>query len=226
MEVLKDEIIYGKLLDHNLKMPPEMELIDLYGVSRITVRKAIQTLVDEGVLYRKRGKGTFLIQNQVESWTGKLMGFSENMESQGLKTSSKVLAFGKVLSPSNEIKTEMNLEQGWQLKRLRFAEGRPIAIEESVFPLEIGGELEKQDLETLLTYSFVENNMRILLSNGRQIINAVKANAEQAALLSINENDPLLYVKRVSYSFDHYPVEHLEAVYHPDYFSYNINLVR
>src|SRR5699024_9861060 len=87
-EVLKNQIVNGYILDKDLKLPTETELETKYKVSRITVRKAIQTLVDNGLVYRERGRGTFLRTKNTEVWYGKLMGFSEHMETKGIKTDS------------------------------------------------------------------------------------------------------------------------------------------
>lgn len=225
-EKLKSKIINGELLDRNLKIPSEVDLINNYGVSRITVRKAIQTLVDEGILYRQRGKGTFLTKNTMESWTGKLMGFSETMRDKGLEVNSKVLDFGKTSILPIKVKNELKTDKGWKLERLRSANGIPIAIELSIFPVEIGKELEKQDLNNLLTYNFIEGNLGIFLSHGNQEISTVKASTEQANLLDMEEADPLLFMRRTSYSFQNKPIEYLESVYNPNYFSYNIDLIR
>jgi GntR family transcriptional regulator len=202
-------------------------LAEQFQVSRITVRSALKTLMDEGLLDRKRGSGTFLKSNQSENWIGELMGFSETIEASGVKPGAKVLNAKTIMNPSKKIKEQLGMDEVWGLKRLRFADGKPIAIEHSYFPKDIGMEFAKQEgLSEILIYQFLEKELSINLHEGKQMISAVNADQEEAKLLNIQEGDALLYIERLTISVEGKPIEFLQSVYRPDYFQYVVKLNR
>ncbi|MCS7461210.1 GntR family transcriptional regulator [Paenibacillus doosanensis] len=226
-EIIRNELLNGNLVDENGKMITEAEISKRFKVSRITVRSAIKPLVDEGLLWRERGRGTFLKTNKVENWVGQLMGFSETIKAAGFQPGGKVLNKGKVTRLPKKIQENLTIDQGWELKRLRYADDKPIAIEHSFFTPEIGSELEKQgDLDNILTYRFIENELKMNLHEATQIISAVNASKQESEMLDIGEKDALLYIERVTKSLDGKPVEFLQAIYRPDYFHYVILLNR
>lgn len=226
-EIIRNELLNGNLVDENGKMITEAELSKRYQVSRITVRSAIKPLVDEGLLWRERGKGTFLKTNKVENWVGQLMGFSETIKAAGFQPGGKVLSKGQLTRLPQKIKESLNIDQGWELKRLRYADDIPIAIEHSVFTADIGAELEKQeDLDNILTYRFIEDELKINLHEATQLISAVNASKKESEMLGIAERDALLYMERSTKSLDGKPIEFLQAKYRPDYFHYVILLNR
>lgn len=215
------------LVDENGKMMTELELAKKYNVSRITVRNALKPLVDEGLLWRERGKGTFLQTNQPENWTGQLMGFSETIKAAGFSPGGKTLKRGMVEHLPKKIHQRLGMNRAWQLKRLRFADDQPIAIEKSFLNPEVGLELDKQeDLDNILAYQFIERELNIRLREAKQVISAVNANQKEAAMLHIAEKDALLYMERLTKSVDGTPIELLQSVLRPDYFQYVIHLTR
>jgi len=226
-QILRNEILTGDLVSEEGKVPTETELAQSFGVSRITVRTAIETLVSEGLLWRKRGSGTFLKTNTMEHWAGRLMGFSESITGAGFKPRGKVLKQQMVTSLPEEISEYLIEDSAWELKRLRFADEKPIAIEQSFFTREIGMKLRTQtDLDNIVTYQFIENELKIPLSEANQLITAINANEEEAQILNISERDALLYIERLTKSRDGKIVEFLRAKYRPDYFNYVIQLNR
>jgi GntR family transcriptional regulator len=227
-EYIRKELLNGNLVDQSGKLPTEHELSDQFQVSRITVRSALNTLMNEGLLNRKRGSGTFLKKsNQSENWIGQLMGFSETIEATGVKPGAKVLSKGIIKNPSNKIKEQLKLDEVWELKRLRYADGEPIAIEHSYFPMEIGKEMNKQKgISEILTYQFIEKELKINLHEAKQVISAINASQEIANILNIQEGEALLYNERLSYSIEGKPIEFLQSIYRPDFFQYVVKLNR
>ncbi|WP_028547292.1 GntR family transcriptional regulator [Paenibacillus sp. UNC451MF] len=225
-EILRQEVLKQEIVDENGKMPTELELVKRFGVSRITVRNALQTLVDEGLLVRERGRGTFLKTNQPENWVGQLMGFTETIKEAGFTPGAQILAKGVTNKFPSKVKSALNVQVVWELKRIRYADDKPIAIEWAFFPPEIGLELEKQDLTTIAMYKCLEEELSIPLKEAKQMISAVNASEEEALQLGIEDNEALLYMERVTYSDDQKPIEFLKAVYCPEYFSYMIQLTR
>jgi len=225
-EIIRHEALHEDLGDRSGKMPSEHDLIKRFGVSRVTVRNALQSLVDEGLLVRERGRGTFLKTNQAENWVGQLMGFTETIREAGFTPGAAIISQGVTDKLPVEVKTSLNLKEAWELKRLRLADETPIAIEHAYFPPAIGLELAKHDLLTVAVYKLLEEEMQIPLHEAKQMISAVKASPEEAEKLEIEADDALLYIERVTYSHDKTPVEFLKAIYRPDYFQYMVQLSR
>ncbi|WP_251548915.1 GntR family transcriptional regulator [Neobacillus muris] len=226
-EFIRKELLIGHLVDPSGKLPTEHELSEQFQVSRITVRSALKTLMDEGLLDRKRGSGTFLKTNQSENWIGELKGFSETIEAMGNKPGARVIKSGETLNPSKKIIEHLRVNEIWELRRLRFADGEPIAIEHSYFPKEIGQEIGKQNgLNDILTYQYLEQELHIKLHEGKQMISAVNATRDEAEMLNISEGEALLYMERLTISIEGSPIEFLQSVYRPDYFQYEVKLNR
>jgi GntR family transcriptional regulator len=183
-------------------------------------------LEDEGILRRERGRGTFLQTNQAENWSGQLLGFSEAIRGIGMEPGSEVLAYGTVKEVPETVKSHLQLDELWELKRLRYADNVAIAIEHNYFPMEVGRQLEEQDLLTVTIYKFIESEAGITLRNGKQLISAINANKEEAELLDVAEGSALLSIERVIYDAAQNPIEYLKAVYRPDHFQYTIHLHR
>ncbi|MGY4691418.1 GntR family transcriptional regulator [Salibacterium sp. K-3] len=225
-EIIREEALKGNLIDENGKMPTESELTERFNVSRVTVRNALQNLVKEGMLIRERGRGTFLKTNQAENWVGRLMGFTETIREAGYKPDARILEKGMTENLTEQMKNDMNLPSAWALKRLRYADDIPIAIEHAFFPPDIGWKLDQEDLTSIAMYRFFEETLGMPLKEARQAISAVNANEYEAECLNVQQNQALLYIERLSFSEDKTPAEFLRAVYRPEYFQYMVQLSR
>jgi len=133
---------------------------------------------------------------------------------------------GNTKNIDKSAKDNLQVNEGWELKRLRTSGKIPIAIEHAFFPLEYKKYLETEDLNALAVYKHLEEVVGIYLQDARQIISAVNASKEEAALLEVEEHEALLHIERTTYTETNKPVEYLKAVYRPDYFQYLINLSR
>lgn len=225
-EIIRQEALEGILVDENGKMPTEAELVERFGVSRVTVRNALQSLVEEGMFVRERGRGTFLKTNRPENWVGRLMGFTETIREAGFEPGAEILRKGMTNKQPDEVSQQLRQRAVWELKRIRLADDIPIAIEHAFYPPEIGLELEDQDLVSIAMYKFFEGELGIFLKEADQRITAVKADEFEADVLGIEVGDPLLSIVRITFSQTNEPVEYLKAVYHPDYFQYTVQLTR
>lgn len=225
-EALRAHAKDGKLADDKGKIPTEMELSERFNVSRITVRKALAQLESEGVLNRIRGRGTFLNANKVEQWSGQLLGFSETIKEAGFIPGAETITYGIEKKLDKNIKKELLLESAWGIKRLRFADKVAIAVEHSYFPIDLGLEFEKQNLDQLLIYDFIEKKLQINLSESKQNISAINADKELSKILDVEIGQALIYAQRVTYSDDGRRIEFLNAYYRPDYFQFIVQLKR
>ena len=131
------EILHEKIIQNEWKpgtlVPPESSLMETYDVSRITVRKAFDLLVQDGLVYRKPGKGTLVAHRKLEHNLSRIVSFTEDMKQRGFQTRTKVLLSG-VGKATEHIAQALHIapdEELAYLKRLRMADDEPMCIEES-----------------------------------------------------------------------------------------------
>lgn len=225
-EAIRNQVREGKLIDPDGRLMPEAELVKHFGVSRITIRHAIQPLVEEGMFARERGRGTFLKSNEPENWLGRLMGFSETIRDAGFEPGARILHQGMTNAHDKAAREVLRERAVWELKRVRLADATPIAIEHAFYPPDIGLELEKRDLVSILMYRVFEEELGLKIKEASQSISATLADEATAGLLGVAPGDPLLAMERLTISTDGRPLELLRSVYLPDYFRFTINLTR
>lgn len=225
-EAIRKQVKQGELIDAEGRLMTEAELGRYFGVSRITIRNAIAPLVDEGMFARSRGRGTFLRSNQPENWVGRLMGFSETIRDAGYVAGAQVLHQGMINRHDDDVREQLQERAVWQLKRLRFADDTPIAIEHAFYPPDIGLELEKRDLISIIMYSVLEEELGHTIQEAKQTIGACLTDATSAKLLGIKAGSPLLSIERLTIGRNGRALELLRAFYLPEYFRLSINLTR
>ena len=221
-EAIRRRVREGELIDESGRLMTEAELVKHFGVSRITIRHAIKPLVDEGMFARERGRGTFFKSNQPENWIGRLMGFSETIKDPG----ARILTQGMTNRHDAAVRKTMQERAVWQLKRLRLAGDVPIAIEHAFYPPDIGLELEKRDLTSILMYRVFESELGFDIKEASQTISARLADGATAAILGVVAGSPLLSMERLTTAADDRPLELLRSVYLPQHFQFSINLTR
>jgi GntR family transcriptional regulator len=225
-ETIRRQVRAGELIDATGRLMTESELGKHFGVSRITIRNAIKPLVDEGMFARERGRGTFLRSNQPENWVGRLMGFSETIKDAGYQPGAEVLLQGMTNRHDAEVRRQLNERAVWQLKRVRFADDIPIAIEHAFYPPDIGLELDKRDLTSIVMYRVFESELGFQIKEATQTISATLADTGTGKLLGVAAGSPLLSIERLTVNTDSRPLELLRSVYLPQYFRLSINLTR
>ena len=135
-EQLKQQIQQGDF-PIGTTIPSERELTERFDVSRMTVRQAITNLVNDGLLYREKGRGTFVASPKVEQPLNGLTSFTEDMMARGMVPSSKMINF-EILEPESDISAALQLAQGdevYFVERIRFADDKPMAIERTYLPV-------------------------------------------------------------------------------------------
>ena len=204
-------------------IPPERKLMTKYGVSRSTVREAIRQLVDEGVLYRIQGKGTFVAGERVQSDLH-LASFTEDMRRRGLVPATIVMGSSLIEAPL-EVRAALGLKAGAQVQRverLRLAGGIPMAFERGYYPTGLLPDLGSQDLTRSLYATFAtEYGLRI--DHAEQTAWAESADAALAEPLGIGIGVPLLVFRRTS-SAGSTPVEHITSWYRGDRYQIHMTL--
>ena len=205
-------------------LPGERELGKLLDLSRVTVRKALAELVEDGVLTQKRGSGTFVTEGsqRVEQRRSRLTSFTEDMLARGLTPSVKWLQ-KIVAAPSPEEAMVLGLSTGERvvrLRRLRLANDKPMALEQAVVPTRLFAAPEAIGNSL---YSALES-AGVRPVRALQRLSAESLNAEDAAILSVTTGSPALYIERISYLADGRPVEFTKCHYRGDAYDFVVEL--
>ena len=225
MDILKNGIETGEYSPGD-KIPTEKELQENYGVSRITVRKAIEGLVFEGLLVKRRGIGTIVSRKRISDANLKLKGFTEKMLEQGVKVSTKVLEVGWI-SGHGRIAEQLGICEGDEVlyvKRLRFTDDEPMAVFTSYIPAFFGVSSEEDFSGSL--FDLLEQKYGVQIDYGDRVITASLASTETASLLGIKRGDPLFVMNYVTYDRQDRPVEYAEGLYRSDQYQYKLRYHR
>lgn len=196
-------------------IPSEPELSRAFGTTRMTVRRAIDALVNEGKLYRIQGKGTFVSHIEREK-TYRMQGFTSNMLSLGLRPSSRVLSAG-VCTPEEEIAQDLELEEGERvlcLKRVRLADFEPVAIERIWISLQRFPLLEGLDYAETSLYEALRREYDLEPAYSRQRLNAILAEGEDAKILFGAKKGVALRMRNLDYDRNMRPIAAADALYH------------
>lgn len=225
------EILRRQILDREYNpgdlIPSEKELQEKYGVSRITVRNAINGLVIDDLLIKKQGHGTIVAYpRMLEDGNSTLQSFTEKMEQQGLKISTEVLDVVRIPA-TDRIAEHLNIGEGEEiiyLKRLRKVDGEPIALFENYICTRTG--ITKKDDFSGSIYTLFEKKYGIKISGAEKVIEADVARSEDASFLKIPEGDPILIIRNTTFDSENNPIEHAEGIYRADLYKYVVRLKR
>jgi GntR family transcriptional regulator len=199
-------------------LPSESELLDRHQVSRATVRQALEALVQEGLIYRQRGRGSFVAHPVMEHATVRIISFTEDMRQRGFDPGTEVLSAGLVPA-SAEIADRLLVDSGEKLarlERLRLADGEPLSIEISYLVSRLCPGILQHDYAARSLRKTLAESYNLRLVSARQSLRAIPASSVMAPLLAIKPNVPLLYIERVSFSQNESPVEYLQLYHRGD----------
>ncbi len=215
-ESLRDKIEEEGLEEGHL-IPSERELCETYGVSRMTARQAVKDLVNEGVLYREQGRGTFVAGKKLQHETAYLTSFTQDMGERGMKVSSKVLEIeAEGASPS--VAQALDVEPGERiirLQRVRYADGEPMALETSHLLYDVAKDILNTDLERSSLYKEL-GRLGVRIAKAEQSYEATLVNDSEAEYLQVPPDSAALLIKRVTLDPKDRPFEYVKSVYRGD----------
>ena len=197
-------------------LPSERDLSEITGMSRVTVRKGIAQLIEEGVLFRKQGSGTFV--SRIEAPSSALSGFSDDARSRG-ESPGVIWMIRSYAAPTEEEATALGIAPSARVVRLgrvRLSGGEPLAIEHAVVPAEFLPDLDK--LGDSLYDALALNDARP--SSGVQKIRASLATPTEAGILCIEEKAEILRIERLTRLRDGRPVEFTRSAYRGDRYDF------
>lgn len=210
------------------KLPSENAFTKKFGVSRVTVRRALQTLESEQRIYRCQGLGSFVADERSHQSLAQLNDFVEDMRRAGMQASSRVIAFKKAKATDN-LAAILNVALGApviQLERLRLGDSQPIAFDITWLPMFYGQLIEDVDLEQETIYNVLETRYDIPVEKGCYRIEAANADAEMAGQLDIPERQALLLIDRLSLTTGEKPVYYQKRYYRTDRIVYELKVKR
>jgi DNA-binding GntR family transcriptional regulator len=217
---MREQISSGKWPEH-YQLKSEIELSGELGVSRGTLRKAISDLIEEGLLIRLHGRGTFVASQTLEQpLADHLISFSEDLIRKGLSFDTRVLG-QKLVQPSQEIASLLGVsgnEQVFFLDRVRLVENNPIVALNNYVVAEKCPGIEAVDFSANRLFEVLENDYKLDLSWGQRTFQAKMAGDEIAGLLKMSAQEPVLYIEQAVYLRDDTPIEFSQIWFRGDSF--------
>jgi len=230
MEIYKDlqKKIFDKEYPVGTTLPSELELQKQYNVSRITMRRALSDLEHDGIISRKRGKGTVVLAPKKFSDLYVLTGFNEDARKHGDIPSSIILKCEEQpasVAIAEALHIEPN-ENIYYLKRLRLINGRISGIFETFISERFGFSIDvnKFDATTSL-YEYYENN-GVHIADATETIEAIEPTAQLKNELFLSRDEPIFFRKRITYDQNHMPIEISNNYYKANGYKYVVHLYR
>jgi len=220
--MILQQIREGKYPEGSL-IPSERDLGEVLGISRMTVRQALNQLVSEGVLYREKGKGTFVSKSKIKQRN--IMSFSETVRNRGMIPSTQVLCFEKIQNRADigEILELQENEGLYRIKRLRLANELPIGIEEAFIPERYCPRLEDHNLK-MSFYKILKEQYSLVVTSMDCSVDAAKATTEEKKLLRLTNAVPVLRIASISYNDSGTKLFYEKNTYRSDEYNYNVRI--
>jgi GntR family transcriptional regulator len=225
--LLRKRILSGEFPPNTL-LPSEDALSKEYGVSRITVRRALLSLEQEKLIARKRGKGTFVLKSAKPVEPARLTGFMEDIIALGIRTNAKVLDISWAHPPEN-VREGLDLKEADQVLRIekvRLIDKAQFSYVLNYLPPDVGNKISVSKLRLKPISMIFEDDLNMNLVEAFQTLEATIADSDTASILGIRVGDPLLKVERTVFDETGKPVEHVSALYRADKYLYTVKLKR
>lgn len=219
--------IQGGELKPDDRLASEEELATAYGVSKITVRHALQQLALAGYVRREQGRGTFVAVPKLEQGPRKLTSFTEEMQGHGHRASSRVVSQA-IMPADGVVAATLELPEGadvFRLERLRLADGEPMGLQTAHIPVDLAPGLagERFDASSSL-YEILRQKYGLAPARARETHYAVGADREVAALLRIPEGSPVMAAERITLLGTGRPLELVQSVMRGDRYKILLDL--
>ena len=230
-ESLKDQISQG-LLAPGQQLPSEDELAADYGVSRMTVRQGLASLIDDGLLYRRHGSGTFVSNSDVQRDHRRLTNFFESCQRRGKEAYAQVVQFETILA-GQAVAEALHIATGDPVVRivtLRTIDGKPVTLHDAQLPVALFPKLQTANpqelqLESRHVWQLVED-YGYELSHVTERLEAQPADENLARVLNVSVGSPILYGARVVYATDGTPLKYADCYNRGDKVSLTVELLR
>lgn len=224
---LASDIAAGSL-SPGAQLPSEEGLTDRFGVSRATVRKAVEHLLAGGLVEIRRGRGTFVSEPKIRQELTELSGFVEDMVALGRKPTARLIE-KRLVAADTTVAKQLGLAPGtkvYRIKRVRIADGVAMSFDETYLPLDIGKKIVRNDLEADPIFALLEGKCGVPLINAEYQLEAVTAEEQVASALGIPKGSAIFLVERTSYTEGFRPIDYEKLYYRGDLIKFVTRLSR
>ncbi|NUM46509.1 MAG: GntR family transcriptional regulator [Anaerolineales bacterium] len=218
---LLEKIDAGELAP-GVRLPPERELSQMFGVNRMTLRRSLQRLELQGLLDRRQGAGTYVAAPKIERQADQLVSFSRGMQKRGYLPGAKLLHFERKVAEAS-IAREFGLPLGaevYYFQRIRFLNEEPVMLEKFWMPVARFPDFEQFDLVNRFIFDIVEVEYGLTVTRARQSLEAVVATDYEAEKLNIRVGAPLMLERRLTFDERDTPIEFGIDLYRGDRFRF------
>lgn len=209
-------------------LPSEKVLEELYGVSQITVRRALRELALEGHIVRQAGRGSFVRQVKLQDRSAMLGGFVADLVAQGYQVESQILEYRECPATAR-LAEQLNIEIGKKLlyfKRLVFADSESIAVTQAYFNVGSHVVFTREELRRDSIFPLLERTYGIVLRRAEKSVEVTVALEDEADVLGVAPNSPLMLTELVVYNEKDTAVGFVKTLYRGDRYKYYITLTR
>jgi GntR family transcriptional regulator len=210
------------------QLPSEDSLTARFGVSRTTVRKAVENLIARGLVEIRRGRGTFVTEPKIVQDMTELSGFVEDMVALGRNPTARLLD-KRPVQASKVVAQQLGILAGTQvfrIERVRLADGVALSFDETYLPLDIGEQVAKHDLEIEPIFSLLEDKYDLPLIEAQYQLEAVTADEKIAQALAVEVGSPIFRIERTCYCEGRGPVDYERLYYRGDLIKFVTRLSR
>lgn len=223
---IKEKIRQGEFLPGD-PIPSENHLSKEYAVSRVTIRKAIDNLVETNLVEKKHGSGTYVKEKSYEHKLYSLKSFTEDMESSGEKVRSEILRY-EIIEAPKKVAYQLNREENakvYFIRRKRLANEKALVVEDTYLPIELFPDLT---YETMMhsKYEFIESHQQYKIKESQQIFLPILPNKDIKKILAIDDNVPILKLESTGLLTNGLYFEYSEVYFKSEDYNFTITAKR
>ncbi|MGJ8538482.1 GntR family transcriptional regulator [Heyndrickxia coagulans] len=222
-EKFKQKILSGELRPGD-QFPPEIKLAKKYGVARVTIRNAINVLVQEKLIIRLKGKGSFVAEPKIERELVNVASFTERMQSRGMRAGALCHEV-KLIKADTGLSQQLHIDLGSEvveIVRIRLTNDNPVAIEKSYLPRDLCPGIEKENLEDNSLYYILDSKYSLQPAHSSKTIELARATLDEAKLLHIPKGTPLFLIRATVFTQTNQVMEFVNTLFLGDKFRFQV----